>query len=290
MVIEYDGTDFSGCQIQPSLRTVQGELERCICRLTGEQPNAGANGGGAIEGAESADRGGIRVVFASRTDKGVHARGQVALVRTCSELAWTDPAAFAKRLSAFLPEDMAVVSIAHAKPDFEPRSGTKGKWYRYTIACGASRPALGRHAHWFVPQPRGSGGLSGGDELLEAPSKYLNVLAMQRAASRLVGKPLDFTAFANVGKGAVSDGMEASSRDPVCIIDALAVRKAPAQTISDTEAPSRDASYSIIEVDIRGSRFLFNMVGFPIRLGARPASAKAPAVKAQSRSSPSLCR
>ena len=91
LVLEYDGTSFSGSQFQPGLRTVQGELEKAIARLTGE--------GGGGEGAPSLDARGaapassarasapVRAVLASRTDKGVHAKGQVALVRTRSPLA-----------------------------------------------------------------------------------------------------------------------------------------------------------------------------------------------------------
>jgi tRNA pseudouridine(38-40) synthase len=260
MIIEYDGTDFSGCQLQPNLRTVQGELERCICRLTGEQPKLGACGGGSIVGTQGVEGGGIRVVFASRTDKGVHARGQVALVRTRSELAWTDPTSFAKRLSSFLPEDLAIVSAAHAEPEFEPRSNTKGKWYRYTIASGVSRPALGRHTHWFVPRPRESGDTSASADLLPPRPRPLDIPAMQRAASMLVGAPHDFTSFANVGKGAVSDGLDASSRDPVCLVDSITIK----ELMSNGDASSTSsAPCSMIDVDIRGSRFLFNMVSLP---------------------------
>lgn len=271
MIIEYDGTDFSGCQLQPNLRTVQGELERCICRLTGEQPNLGACGGGSFEGTQGVEGGGIRVVFASRTDKGVHARGQVALVRTRSELAWTDPVSFAKRLSSFLPEDLAVVSVAHAEPGFEPRSNTKGKWYRYSIACGVSRPALGRHTHWFVPRPREVADPSAKAESLPSQTRPLDVPAMQRAASFLVGEPHDFTSFANVGKGAVSDGSDAPSRDPVCVVDSIEINVLPLNSSSDAfKSPS--TACSMIDVDIRGSRFLFNMVRFPMYRTTAPYS------------------
>ena len=56
-MIEYDGTAFAGSQVQPNARTVQGELERALNRLMGEE---------------------TRVRLAGRTDAGVHATGQVA--------------------------------------------------------------------------------------------------------------------------------------------------------------------------------------------------------------------
>jgi tRNA pseudouridine38-40 synthase len=256
---------------------VQGEIERCICRLTGENvvrevasgTGSGKRGDGAKSAAvssssvattndnsESVSNGGtagggdkaalgIRVVFAARTDKGVHARGQVALVRSCSELAWTNPAAFAKRLSSFLPEDVAVVHAAHAEAGFDPRKGSIGKWYRYTIACGSTPPALGRHMHWFVPRPRNQlPAQPPGDKKFDVAS-YLDVEEMQRAANQLAGQPLDMTSFANVGKGSASDGMDSSARDPICTIETVCVCR---------------SHFGTVEVDIRGSRFLYNMV------------------------------
>ena len=65
LMVEYDGTDFYGYQAQAAVRTVQGVLEAAVTRLTGETR---------------------RSVAASRTDRGVHAKGQVVLVRTNSTL------------------------------------------------------------------------------------------------------------------------------------------------------------------------------------------------------------
>src|SRR5436190_23173614 len=88
-VIEYDGTAFAGSQYQPNARTVQGELEEALNRLTGER---------------------VRVRFAGRTDAGVHATGQVIAFclprRTRAEgLGWRE---LQQRLNAVLPADLAV--------------------------------------------------------------------------------------------------------------------------------------------------------------------------------------
>src|SRR4026207_1217399 len=73
-VIEYDGTDFAGSQYQPHVRTVQGELEAALNRMTG-----GRRGRGGEEEALNRRPGErTRVRSAGRTDAGVHATGQVA--------------------------------------------------------------------------------------------------------------------------------------------------------------------------------------------------------------------
>ncbi|MDP9468069.1 MAG: tRNA pseudouridine(38-40) synthase TruA, partial [Chloroflexota bacterium] len=87
-VIEYDGTDFAGSQYQPNVRTVQGELEEALNRLTGER---------------------TRVRFAGRTDAGVHATGQVAAFclpprRRGKGIGWPE---LRRRLNAVLPPDLA---------------------------------------------------------------------------------------------------------------------------------------------------------------------------------------
>jgi tRNA pseudouridine38-40 synthase len=117
-VIEYDGTAFAGSQVQPSARTVQGELERALNRLIGER---------------------IRIRLAGRTDAGVHATGQVA--------AFCLPAGEAlpvvrERLNALLPDDLAVRSLRPVTTGFDPRRDARWRVYRYRILMdGARRPA-----------------------------------------------------------------------------------------------------------------------------------------------------
>ena len=87
----------------------------------------------------------------------------------------------------------------------------------------------------------------------------LDVKEMKRAASHLAGQPLDMTSFTNVRKGSVSDGM--TSRDPICTIDIIRIRQCFGENENGRGSHFPSCSrHSIIEVDVHGSRFLYNMV------------------------------
>lgn len=125
LTLEYDGTGFSGWQVQRKERTVQGVLEEALGRLLGER---------------------IRVVGAGRTDAGVHALGQVANFKTENPM----PAGRIERaLEGMLPEDVAVRKVEEVPPDFHARFSAKARRYRYKIYL--RRKAVGRQYGWFVP-------------------------------------------------------------------------------------------------------------------------------------------
>lgn len=129
LILEYDGTDFSGWQVQPGERTVQAELERSLKELTGEE---------------------IRTVAAGRTDAGVHALGQVASFSTESS---HPPGVFVKALNARLPPDASVLAAEEASPGFNARYSAVGKTYRYLILDRAERAALDRSRVWHLRRP-----------------------------------------------------------------------------------------------------------------------------------------
>ena len=123
--VEYDGTEFAGFQAQPDARTVQGELEAALARLSG----------------------GIRqpVVGAGRTDAGVHATGQV--------ISFTYPgshsaAALMEALNGMLPPDVAIRDVRRAPAGFNPRYAARYREYRYTIWNGPRSPLRERTALW----------------------------------------------------------------------------------------------------------------------------------------------
>lgn len=129
-VIEYDGADFHGFQIQASARTVQGELERRLSRLLNAP--------------------GMRIAGAGRTDAGVHATGQVVSFRLESGM----PAdRICPALNGILPADLRMRRTAIVDDAFHARYSAKSRTYIYIIT-NRERPSvlLARYA-WNVMQP-----------------------------------------------------------------------------------------------------------------------------------------
>ncbi len=108
LTIEYDGTEFHGWQVQPDVRTVQGEIVRALGEL-GEH---------------------VEVTGAGRTDAGVHAAGQVANARLETRL---DAATIARALNAKLPHDVRVKGIEDVPLSFNARFDARSRTYRYII-------------------------------------------------------------------------------------------------------------------------------------------------------------
>jgi tRNA pseudouridine38-40 synthase len=121
--VEYDGTDFGGFQVQPVGRTVQGELEATLARVTGGTP--------------------IRILGAGRTDAGVHASGQVIAFTYGGRLGRDE---LSRALDALLPRDIALGALQRVAPDFRPRSAARWREYRYTIWTGPRSPLRERYA------------------------------------------------------------------------------------------------------------------------------------------------
>ena len=125
LILEYDGTDFEGWQVQPGEhRTVQGTLASALERVTGDR---------------------ARVVGSGRTDSGVHAEGQVASIRLTADL---DPDRLRAALNGVLPRDVAVRVVEPAPDDFDARRAALGKLYRYAVWNGPIRSPL-RERYWL---------------------------------------------------------------------------------------------------------------------------------------------
>jgi tRNA pseudouridine38-40 synthase len=134
LIIEYDGVCFGGWQIQEKverrLPTVQGELESALRQLAGEE---------------------IRVRAASRTDAGVHARGQVVAFETSKDN--LPMKAFEQGLRARLHPGLCVRRAEVAEDGWDPRRRARGKRYRYTYWNDRTFTAIDRNRAWFVRDP-----------------------------------------------------------------------------------------------------------------------------------------
>ena len=152
--VSYDGTDFHGWQLQPKVRTVEGELNKALRLLTGEE---------------------ITVIGASRTDAGVHAKGNAAVFDTSSAI---PPERFGHALLPFLPEDMSVTGSCEVDANFHPRKCDCLKIYEYRLYSTPLPDPLRQRYAWHYP-------------------RALDGDAMRRSAACLVGEH-DFVSFCSV--------------------------------------------------------------------------------------------
>jgi tRNA pseudouridine38-40 synthase len=129
LTLSYDGSDFSGWQVQPDANTIQGTLASAIGRITGE--NVLPQGSG-------------------RTDSGVHALAQVATFATSSPIPAEN---FVKAINDVLPPSIRILEVAEVPADFHARKSAKAKTYRYRIYRGAiCSPFFSRYV-WHFPYP-----------------------------------------------------------------------------------------------------------------------------------------
>ncbi len=129
LLLEYEGTNYHGWQVQPGLATVQGALQEALARLAGAP---------------------VPMMGAGRTDAGVHALGQVASFTANLRL---DPGPLGRALNALLPGDIAVLEAAEAPAGFDARRDARARTYRYTLLCRPARAALGRSLALHIPRP-----------------------------------------------------------------------------------------------------------------------------------------
>ena len=119
LIVEYDGTHYHGFQPQAGLPTIQGEIEKALWKLTGER---------------------TRVAMASRTDAGVHARGQVVSFKNEAP---HSPQTFVNGLNYYLPRDIAVKAAHRVRDSFNVRRQAVSREYHYYILNSRTRSPLG---------------------------------------------------------------------------------------------------------------------------------------------------
>jgi tRNA pseudouridine38-40 synthase len=127
LTIEYDGSGFAGWGRQPGLRSVQEELERALRTVLGETTPSGEQ---------------LKLTVAGRTDRGVHAWGQVA--------SYQHEAVDPLRLNGLLDDDLAVLAAEPAAANFDARRDATSRTYCYRVLARRSRSAFERgRALWW---------------------------------------------------------------------------------------------------------------------------------------------
>jgi tRNA pseudouridine38-40 synthase len=183
IIVGYDGTEFLGSQRQARGRTVQQELETALGRL-----------GGTPATTE----------FAGRTDRGVHAVGQV--VRAADPRPGMPEPALVRAMNALLPDDVALSRVERVPDGFHPRYDARWREYRYRIWVGRPQPLAHRFA-WIR-------------------QRELDVAAMEAAAARLEGTH-DFASFTGGGEGVPWSGRASAPRGTVRTVYQCRVRQVP---------------------------------------------------------------
>jgi tRNA pseudouridine38-40 synthase len=129
LIIEYDGTNFHGWQLQPDEPTIQGALEQALATILREP---------------------VRLRAAGRTDAGVHARGQVVAFRTAHA---PELHLLCRSINALAGPDIAVLSAEAVPDDFDPRRDARARRYGYYIVNRPAPSPLWRYRAWHITFP-----------------------------------------------------------------------------------------------------------------------------------------
>ena len=128
LLIEYNGTNYQGWQVQPKGPTIQGMVEEKLALITGEA---------------------VHLIGSGRTDSGVHAFGQVANFKTKSQL---NIHSIQKALNSLLPPDIMIRRAEEVEEGFDARKQSKSKVYEYRILNRELRSAFDHEYAWHIPQ------------------------------------------------------------------------------------------------------------------------------------------
>ena len=127
LIIEYDGKCYNGWQKQPDRLNIQGEIEKAIQSITGEE---------------------VELIGSGRTDAGVHALGQVANFKTNSKIPIEK---MAMAINSQLKKSIVIKQAAEVDDRFHSRYTTKRKTYRYVINNSKCGTAIYRNLEYCFP-------------------------------------------------------------------------------------------------------------------------------------------
>ena len=206
LMIQYDGTRYNGWQrLKNNDNTIQGKIENVLTRFMGEP---------------------VEIVGASRTDAGVHARGQVANVHLDRE---TSPDELQDYLNRYLPEDIEIIQVKVVSDNFHSRYNAGNKTYSYTIAMNGRKEVFDRKYIYHLEQKKASPGSAS----QESESARLNIQKMKEGAKLLEGEH-NFQGFC-----------------------AKKMKKSTVRTIEKIEFVQKE---DILRITYVGSGFLYHMV------------------------------
>lgn len=208
ITVAYDGTDYVGWQIQKNGLAIEQVINEHLSRLLGED---------------------ITIIGCSRTDSGVHARGNVAVFDTETRI---PPKKISYALNQSLPDDIRIVRSEETDPDFHPRHAECIKTYEYSILnCRYNLPTVRLYTDYVY--------------------YALDTEKMRQGAKFLVGEH-DFTAFSTAG---------GQQRSPVRNIYSIDITEELLNPDADPEE-DKTPGYrpKIIRLRISGNGFLYNMV------------------------------
>jgi tRNA pseudouridine38-40 synthase len=225
LILSYDGSDFSGWQVQPHGLTVQGTLAAAIGRITGEKVLPQGSG---------------------RTDAGVHALAQVATFVTESSV---PTANFVKALNDILPASVRVLEAMEVATDFHARHSAQAKTYRYRIHRGAICPPLLARYVWHFPYPLDEASMGRAASTVIGEHDFTSFAAVD--PERGTGKSVNHgeQPSASLGESSVS------GRDSDLSAEVLAVSNVRGIFSSSWERQADEFVYTV-----KGSGFLHHMV------------------------------
>jgi len=222
LLIEYEGTNYAGWQVQHNLPTIQGVIQEKIKVITGAE---------------------ILLTSASRTDAGVHALGQVANFHTESHI---QPYSIQKGLNALLPADIVIKNAEEVSLDFDSRKDAKSKTYRYLILNRPYPSAINRNFSWHVFQKLDIDAMKKAADCLIGKRDFTSFRAAECDASHSLREILSFSI------------KTPSQPSPL----AGEGQSLPPRYLSGGEGifPEQRLSDGFIELEVKGTAFLRHMV------------------------------
>lgn len=249
LTIAYDGTDFCGWQRQEPRAEAHGgaPIPARHILAPASDPALGGVGPDRVElrtvqavvqrAVREVVREPVELHGSSRTDSGVHARGQVAAFTTSNWPVERGLDTLLRAVNGRLPDDVMIVGAAEVGENFDPIAHAVAKGYSYALHCGRVPPLFDRRYVQHIWED-------------------LDVTAMQRAAACLLGEH-DFAAFAAAGHGRTTTVRRLLRCE---VVDAGAAPEVGAAPRPNAREGERIAGARRVRIEVASGGFLYNMV------------------------------